>query len=379
MTYQLTELERSCLEPIACAQDLAGTWPVVKHPHPRGAQERAEVMNNLGFGTEFSDFMAHATWTEEKGWADLRIEPYSEISLDPTASVLHYGQETFEGLKAYRHKDGSVWTFRPAYNAARLNYSNRRLAIPELDRELFMGSIVNLVRADEAWVPDAPGSSLYLRPFVFASEPFLGVRAARRYEYIVVASPSGAYFQHGFQPIKVWVEREYHRAGPGGMGDAKTGGNYAASLFPKVIAHEKGYDEVMFLDSATSANIDELGGMNVFVVMRDGTIRTPALTGNILAGCTRSSILQLLREQGKAVREETISISEVIEGAHSGRVKEIFACGTAAVITSIGSLTGDDFHVEFPEYDVTKSIHDAVTGIQMGEKPDIHNWLYRLV
>ena len=322
--------------------------------------------------------MAPAVWTPDKGWHDFRIEAYGPLSLDPAGAVLHYGQETFEGLKAYRHEDGSIWTFRPTYNAARLNHSNRRLAIPELEHEAFIGSLVNLVRQDAAWVPNAPGSSLYLRPFIFASEAFLGVRAAERYEYLAVASPSGAYFTNGFQPIDVWVEREFHRAGPGGMGDAKTGGNYASSLLPKTIAHEGGYDEVMFLDAATDTNIDELGGMNVFVVMSDGSIRTPKLTGNILAGCTRSSILQLLRDDGADVREETLALADVLAGIESGAVAEMFACGTAAVITSIGSLSGKDFRVEIPGNKLTRTIYDRITGIQLGKVEDRHGWLYRL-
>lgn len=376
MSY--TDLELASMEAVPAADDLVGTWDARPNPHPASDAEREGVLAAPGFGKRFSDHMAHAVWTPDKGWHDFRIEAYGPLSLDPAGAVLHYGQETFEGLKAYRHEDGSIWTFRPTYNAARLNHSNRRLAIPELEHEAFIGSLVNLVRQDAAWVPNAPGSSLYLRPFIFASEAFLGVRAAERYEYLAVASPSGAYFTNGFQPIDVWVEREFHRAGPGGMGDAKTGGNYASSLLPKTIAHEGGYDEVMFLDAATDTNIDELGGMNVFVVMSDGSIRTPKLTGNILAGCTRSSILQLLRDDGADVREETLALADVLAGIESGAVAEMFACGTAAVITSIGSLSGKDFRVEIPGNKVTRTIYDRITGIQLGKVEDRHGWLYRL-
>lgn len=376
MSY--TDLELASMEAVPAADDLVGTWDVRPNPHPASDAEREGVLAAPGFGKRFSDHMAHAVWTPDKGWRDFRIEAYGPLSLDPAGAVLHYGQETFEGLKAYRHEDGSIWTFRPTYNAARLNHSNRRLAIPELEHEAFIGSLVNLVRQDAAWVPNTPGSSLYLRPFIFASEAFLGVRAAERYEYLAVASPSGAYFTNGFQPIDVWVEREFHRAGPGGMGDAKTGGNYASSLLPKTIAHEGGYDEVMFLDAATNTNIDELGGMNVFVVMSDGSIRTPKLTGNILAGCTRSSILQLLRDDGADVREETLALADVLAGIESGAVAEMFACGTAAVITSIGSLSGKDFRVEIPGNKLTRTIYDRITGIQLGKVEDRHGWLYRL-
>lgn len=376
MTY--TNLELASMGKVPLADELLGSWEIVPNPHSTSQAERSAALVDLGFGKRFSDHMAHATWTAERGWHDFRIEPYEAIAMSPAGAVLHYGQEVFEGLKAYRHADGSIWTFRPTYNAARLNHSSRRLAIPEFEHEAFIGSIVNLVRQDAAWVPDAPGSSLYLRPFIFASEAFLGVRASHRYEYMVVASPSGAYFANGFQPIDVWVEREFHRAGTGGMGDAKTGGNYASSLLPKTVAHDAGYDEVMFLDATMGTDIDELGGMNVFVVMSDGSIRTPRLTGNILAGCTRSSILQLLRDEGRDVREETLPIADVLAGIDSGAVTEMFACGTAAVVTSIGSLSSRDFHVDLPGHETTKGIYDHLTGIQLGMVEDTHGWLYRL-
>ncbi|MCI7551553.1 MAG: branched-chain amino acid aminotransferase, partial [Arcanobacterium sp.] len=330
------------------------------------------------FGVDYSDYMAHSTWTSEKGWHRKVIEPYGALSLDPGTAVLHYGQEIFEGLKAYRHDDGSIWTFRPLYNAARLNRSGRRLAIPELPARDFMEAIVGLVRADSRWVPEGEGASLYLRPFTFASESFLGVRAASRYEFLVIGSPSGAYFQHGFQPIDVWVEKDYHRAGPGGMGDAKTGGNYAASLLPKVQAHDEGFDEVMFLDAKTASNIDELGGMNVFVVMSDGSVRTPALTGNILPGCTRSSIITLLESQGVKVSETEVPIQEVVDGVKNGSVAEMFACGTAAVVTSIGRLASDDFDVAVPVGEVTKKIYHDLTSIQLGRADDPFGWCYKL-
>ena len=373
-----TELEAAAAAPIASADELAGTYELVPSETLKTDAEHDEIFQHLGFGVDFSDYMAHATWTAEEGWHNKRIEPYGPLLLDPAGAVLHYGQEVFEGMKAYRHDDGSIWTFRPTYNAARLNKSNRRLAIPEISHEDFMASIVDLVRADSRWVPTAPGSSLYLRPFVFASEAFLGVRAASKYEYLVIASPSGAYFQHGFQPINVWVDREYHRAGPGGMGDVKTGGNYAASLLPKVVAHDDGYDEVLFLDAATNTNLDELGGMNVFVVMADGSVKTPVLTGNILPGCTRSSIIQLLESQGVDVSEETIPLTWLIDGLASGEVAEMFACGTAAVITAIGRLTGKDFDVEVPVGTVTKAIYDELTAIQLGHSEDKFGWLYKL-
>ena len=378
MAHEMTQLEKDAALPLAAAEQYAAGFEKLAHPALKSDEQYAAQMEKMGFGVDFSDYMAHATWTAADGWHRKVIEPYGPISLDPGTAVLHYGQEIFEGLKAYRHDDGSIWTFRPLYNAARLNRSGARLAIPELPFEDFMASIVGLVRADERWVPEGEGTSLYLRPFTFASESFLGVRAASRYEYIVMASPSGAYFSHGFQPIEVWVEKEYHRAGPGGMGDAKTGGNYAASLLPKVIAHDEGFDEVMFLDAATSTNIDELGGMNVFVVMADGSVKTPALTGNILPGCTRSSIIQLLESEGVKVSEEAIAIADVVAGIKNGSVAEMFACGTAAVITAIGRLASDDFDVTVPVGPTTKRIYDQLTGIQLGRVEDKFGWCYRI-
>jgi len=377
-THTPTDLELAAAAAVPSADELAGAWALQPHPNPASEAERAARLERLGFGVDFTDHMAHATWTVGDGWHNKVIEPYGPLSLDPAGAVLHYGQEVFEGLKAYRHADGSVWTFRPTYNAARLNHSNRRLAIPELPHDDFVASIVGLVRADAQWVPDAPGSSLYLRPFIFASEAFLGVRASTSYEYLVIASPSGPYFAHGFQPINVWVEETYHRAGPGGMGDVKTGGNYAASLLPKVAAHDGGYDEVLFLDAATNTNLDELGGMNVFIVMADGSLKTPRLTGNILPGGTRASIIQLLREQGRSVSEETISLRWLLDAISAGDVAEMFACGTAAVVTAIGALTGEGFHVDIPENTVTRGIYDELTAIQLGEAEDRFGWLYRL-
>lgn len=373
-----TELEKLAAQPAPAAGELAGRFELRPHPSPASQAEYDSVMGNLGFGRDFSDFMARATWTAESGWHDFRIEPYGPLSLDPGGAVLHYGQEVFEGLKAYRHDDGSVWTFRPTYNAARLQMSSRRLAIPELPVDDFLASIVGLVRADERWVPSAPGASLYLRPFVFASESFLGVRAAKRYEYLVIASPSGAYFKNGLQPIELWVDDRYHRAGPGGMGDAKTGGNYAASLLPKVTASQAGFDEVLFLDAATSTNLDELGGMNVFVVWDDGSVSTPALNGNILPGGTRSSILTFLESEGTKVAEETILLQRVVDGLRSGKVAEMFACGTAAVVTPIGRLASNDFDLEVPTGPKTAEIYDELTAIQLGRREDKFGWLYQI-
>nr|WP_231583129.1 branched-chain amino acid aminotransferase [Actinobaculum suis] len=372
------ELELAGSAPQPSADAVAGRFAL--HPNPQAAStaEVKEILSNPGFGVHFTDHMARATWTQEKGWHDKQIVPYGPLSLDPAGAVLHYGQEVFEGLKAYKHADGSLWSFRPAYNGARLNFSSHRLAIPALPMEDFLGSVVDLVREDARWVPEEEGASLYLRPYIFASEAFLGVRAATRYEYLCIASPAGPYFEHGFQPINVWVEQKYHRAGPGGMGEVKTGGNYAASLLPKMHAAEENYDEVLFLDAATNKNLDEFGGMNVFVVYADGRVRTPRLTGNILPGNTRSSIIQLLQRDGVDVAEATLPLADVLAGIESGEVTEMFACGTAAVVTAVGSLTGEDFQAKLPSHEVAQSIYDELTGIQAGTAEDTFGWMYRI-
>lgn len=378
MVRSLTSLEQFAQAAWPGADQVAGRFAVVSHPNPASQEAYEGAMERLGFGVEFTDHMARASWTPEQGWHGMRIEPYGPLSLDPAGAVLHYGQEVFEGLKAYRHADGSVWTFRPAYNAARLNVSNNRLMIPEFPVEDFLGSLAGLVRADERWVPRTPGATLYMRPFIFASEAFLGVRAAHRFEYGVVASPSGPYFTHGFTPIDIWVERKHHRAGPGGMGDVKTGGNYAASFYAKSHAFERGFDEVLFLDAATNTCIDELGAMNVFVVMADGRVRTPALSGTILPGSTRSAILELLDDDGVAVSEESITLAELWDGIKAGDVAEMFACGTAAAVVAIGSLTQGDERVVVKHSEFSQSIYRKLTDIQFGVAPDRFGWMYQL-
>lgn len=349
--------------------------------NPRTVTERAAVLADLKFGTAFTDHMAHATWTAADGWQDRRIEAYGPLQLDPASAVLHYAQEIFEGLKAYAHPDGSVWSFRPEANARRFARSAERLALPELSEEDFLDSVRTLVHTDVEWVPTTPGSSLYLRPFMFASEAFLGVRAATRVDYLVIASPVGPYFARGITPVHIWVSDEYARAAPGGTGAAKCGGNYAASLLPQATAAARGFDQILFLDSA-GENIEELGGMNVVVIGKDGTASTPRLNGSILEGVTRSSILTLLAEQGLDVQERDISLTELVDGVRSGEVTEVFACGTAAVVTPIGRLAGTDFDVTVGDGEagpLTRDVHAQLTGIQYGTREDTHGWLTRLV
>ncbi|MDO4239229.1 branched-chain amino acid aminotransferase [Micrococcus sp.] len=353
------------------------------HMSPLSDAERAEILQDPGFGDVFTDHMVSIDWTwDEDGgrWHDARVEPYGPIPLDPSAAVLHYGQEVFEGLKAYRHADGSVWTFRPEANGARLNRSAERLALPTLPEELFLGSLREIVTADRDWVPSGDGHSLYLRPFMFASEAFLGVRPAKQVRYSVIASPAGNYFGGELKPVSIWVSREYARAGRGGTGAAKTGGNYAASLLPQLQAARKGADQVVFLDQYHDDSVEELGGMNVFFVFRDGRIVTPELTGTILEGVTRSSILQLARDMGLTVEERRITLAEWAEGVRSGEVAEVFACGTAAVVTPIGRLLdGDDVIESAGGTDVTLRIRRELLDIQTGAAEDRHGWLHRLV
>jgi len=357
-------------------------YEVRPHPSPLPAAERETALAQPRFGTVFTDHMAHATWTAGDGWHDRRVEPYGPLQMDPAAAVLHYGQEVFEGLKAYPHADGSVWTFRPWANAARFRASARRIALPELPQEDFLGAITALVRTDAAWVPRGEEMSLYLRPFMFASERFLGVRPSLQAEFLVIASPVGPYFSGGVQPVSIWVAQDLHRAGPGGTGSAKFGGNYAASLLPQQVAHAKGFDQVCFLDAATNTALEELGGMNVFVVGADGSVSTPELTGSILEGVTRSSILRLLAEEGHDVAERRVTLAEVQAGLEDGSVAEVFACGTAAVVTPIGRLAGEGFDLTVGDGGtgpVTARIRAQLTDIQYGRAADPHGWMHRLI
>ncbi|TDU22315.1 branched-chain amino acid aminotransferase [Arthrobacter sp. JUb115] len=352
----------------------------------KSEQDRAGVLANPGFGDFFTDHTAVIDWSADDSgrngeWHDARIEPYGPIAMDPAASVLHYGQEIFEGLKAYRHADGSVWTFRPQANAARMNKSAQRLALPQLDEDVFVDSLRKLVATDIGWVPTGDGEALYLRPFMIATEAFLGVRAAREVSYRVIASPAGNYFGGELKPVAIWVSKNYARAGRGGTGSAKCGGNYAASLVAQLEAEENGCKQVLFLDSFNDNAVEELGGMNVFFVTKDNKLVTPALTGTILEGVTRSSVIQLAKDRGMEVEERKITLDEWREGIASGDIAEVFACGTAAVITPIGllkngeELIGDE---SAAAGEVTMSIREELLGIQRGTVEDRHGWLERL-
>ncbi len=358
-------------------------FAVARTTAARPADERAAALVALassgGFGEVFTDHMARITWTADAGWSGHRVEPYAPLALDPAAAVLHYGQEIFEGLKAFRHPDGSVWTFRPEANAERFVRSARRLALPELPVADFVASLEALVAVDEPWVPSAPETSLYLRPFMIASEAFLGVRPARRIDYLVIASPVGPYFAAGLAPVSIWVEREQRRAGPGGTGAAKCMGNYAASLAAQQVAYAHGCEQVCFLDG--EENLEELGGMNVVLVLADGSAVTPSL-GTILAGVTRDAVLTILRDAGHDVVERPLPLAEVHAGLADGTVREAFACGTGAVVSPIGRLVGEGF--DLPVADggigpVTAAVRRELTDIQYGRVADTRGWLHRLV
>lgn len=354
----------------------------LKSSHPTPQAEREAIVANPGFGKYFTDHMVSIDWTLEQGWHDAALKPYGPLMLDPASSVLHYAQEIFEGLKAYRHPDGSIWTFRPEQNAARMQRSATRLALPPLPTDLFLESIKQLVAADAAWVPGSGEMSLYIRPFMIANESFLGVRSAHRAAYYVIASPAGPYFAKGVAPVMIWLAEDHARAAYGGTGAAKCGGNYAASLLPQQEAYENGCPQVLFLDSQEGKYIEELGGMNVFLVLKDGTLVTPELTGSILEGVTRMSIIQLARDRGHQVQERKITIDEWRDGIASGEITEAFACGTAAVVTPIAALKGRGFIAgdeHAPAGKLTMSLRQELTDIQSGRLPDRHGWMQRLV
>jgi len=352
------------------------------HPAPTPDVVRAERIADPGFGTVFTDHMVVIDYDEAKGgWQTPQIGPREAISLDPAASVLHYAQEIFEGMKAYAHPQGGLALFRPEANAARFNASARRMAMPEIPEELFLAAVREAVLADAAWLPQIDGGSLYVRPFMFASEAFLGVRPARQYKFMVILSAAGNYFKKGVSPIKIWVAQGYTRAAPGGTGAAKTGGNYAASLVPQAEAIAKGCDQVVFLDAAEHRWVEELGGMNLFFVRSDGSVITPPLTGTILAGITRDSLVAMLREEGLTVREELYSIDQWRAEAENGTLLETMACGTAAVVTPVGTVASPEGEFQIGAGgigQVTAKMRERLVGIQNGRIADTHGWMMRV-
>lgn len=361
--------------------DATPSFEIREHSAPVPASERTGRIADPGFGKVFTDHMAIVRYTEGKGWHDAHIQAREPLSMDPAAAVLHYAQEIFEGLKAYRLADGGTALFRPEQNARRFQQSAARLAMPQLPEKLFLESIEKLVDIDREWIPGAEGAALYLRPFMFASEVFLGVRPAHEYLYMVIASSVGAYFKGGAKAISIWVSDDYTRAAPGGTGAAKCGGNYAASLVAQAEAIRQGCDQVVFLDAAEHRWVEELGGMNLFFVMEDGSVLTPPLKGTILPGITRDSILTLMRDEGISVREEAYSIDQWREDAASGKLVETFACGTAAVVTPVGTVksSAGDFQIgSGGTGQITQRMRDRLVAIQRGEAPDPHGWVKRL-
>ena len=344
-------------------------------------KEKPQDETKLGFGAVTTDHMFIMNYTEGKGWHDPRIVPYGPIELDPFAKCLHYGQEVFEGLKAYRGDEGQVLLFRPDENFKRINRSNDRMCIPQLDEALCLDALHKLVELDKDWVPHAPGTSLYIRPFVIATEAKLGTDSSKTYLFLIVLSPSGAYYPQGFNPVKIYVETKYVRAVRGGMGEAKTGGNYAASMKAQDVAAEEGFSQVLWLDGVERKYIEEVGAMNVFFGIGDEVV-TPALQGSILPGITRKSVIELLKSWGMNVSERRLSIDELEEAYRDGRFTEMFGSGTAAVISPVGLLRYEDTDMELSDGKIgalSQKLYDELTGIQWGTKPDPFGWSVKVL
>ncbi|QFT78307.1 branched-chain amino acid aminotransferase [Erythrobacter sp. THAF29] len=354
----------------------------VPHPSPTPDDVREARIADPGFGTVFTDHMVTIDYDEARGgWQTPVLGPREAIPLDPAASVLHYAQEIFEGMKAFTHAEGGLALFRPEANAARFNASARRMAMPEIPEELFLASVRKIVLKDAAWMPQIEGGSLYIRPFMFASEAFLGVRPAKQYKFVVILCSSGNYFKGGVNPVKIWVSQDYVRAAPGGTGAAKTGGNYAASLVPQAEAIAHGCDQVVFLDAVERKWVEELGGMNLFFVRADGSVITPPLTGTILPGITRDSLIAMLHEEGYEVREEPYSIAQWREEAESGDLLETLACGTAAVVTPVGTVASPAGEFSIGSGGIgqmAQKMREKLVGLQHGKVEDTHGWVTRI-
>lgn len=331
----------------------------------------------LVFGTIFTDHMFVMDYEEGKGWIDPRIVPYGPLSLEPSAMVFHYGQEMFEGLKAYKAKDGRILLFRPDENIKRANHTNKRICIPEIPEEDFMQAIKAIVKTERLWVPDREGTSLYIRPFIIATDPFLGVRPSHTYKFLIILSPVGAYYPEGLNPVKIWIEDEYVRAVRGGLGEAKAGANYVASLKAQVKAHEEGYSQVLWLDGVERKYIEEVGAMNIFFKMK-GTVITPALNGSILPGVTRKSCIELCKAWGYPVEERKVSAQEIFCAAKEGTLEEVWGTGTAAVISPVGHLRRGDTVLQIGDGGIgslSQKLYDTVTGIQLGKIKGPEGWI----
>jgi len=340
------------------------------------ANPKAKPQGKLGFGKIFTDHMFVMPYDVGQGWHDPKIVPYGDLTLSPASMVLHYGQEVFEGMKAYRNEKNEAYLFRPDMNAKRLNQSSDRLCIPRIPEEDFVQAVKTLVELDKEWIPTDPGTSLYVRPFIIATEPFLGVDPSDNYLFIIIMSPSGAYYESGLEPVGIWIEDKYVRAVQGGMGFTKAGGNYAVSLLGQVKAHNDGYAQALWLDGVERKYVEEVGAMNIFFKI-DGTVITPMLTGSILPGITRDSVLRICRDWGLPVEERRISADELVQAQKDGKLEEVFGTGTAAVISPVGKLRYKDDEMVIGGGkigELSRKLYDTVTGIQLGLIEDKYGW-----
>ena len=334
----------------------------------------------LGFGEVFTDHMFICDYEESRGWYDPRIVPYGPLALDPAAAVLHYAQEMFEGLKTYKSEDGGLRLFRPDMNAKRTNLTNDRICLPQIDEDFYIDAIKALIEVDREWAPDYPGTSLYIRPYIFATEPFLGVRPAKTYMFIIILSPVGPYYKGGMQPTKIYVEDKYARSAEGLTGFAKVGSNYAISLKAQVLAQEKGFNQVLWLDGRERRYVEEIGTSNAFFVI-NGEVWTAPLTGTILPGVTRDSVIRILKDRGLTIHEERFTIEEIYAAADRGELDEVFASGTAAVISPVGEMMWKERQIVINNGEIgalAQSLYDTITGIQSGRLPDPYGWTVTL-
>jgi branched-chain amino acid aminotransferase len=351
--------------------------PVTRNSNPAAKPAPDQA---LGFGQIFTDHMFVMDYVDGKGWIDPRIVPYGPLSLDPSTMVFHYGQSIFEGLKAYKTPDGKVNLFRPRLNFERMNLSNTRLVIPQVDPDFCLYALKQLLMLEKDWIPGAPGTSLYIRPFIIATDPYVGVRPSHTYKLMIILSPSGAYYPQGLNPVNIYVENEYVRAVRGGMGFAKTAGNYAASLIAQANAYAAGYVQVLWLDGVHRRYVEEVGSMNIFFVV-DGKLITPSLNGSILSGITRRTVLELASTLGYETTEQLIDINDLFAAAKEGRVSEVFGSGTAAVISPVGELKYDNETVVFNGGkigELSQKVYDIITGVQSGILPDTYGWIEQL-
>jgi branched-chain amino acid aminotransferase len=336
--------------------------------------------SNLGFGTIFSDHMFNLDYSPEKGWHNARIEPYAPFTMDPATMVLHYGQAIFEGMKAYKTDSDAIQLFRPKDNISRLNKSAEALCIPQVDEDFIYNALIKLLEVERRWVPSREGTSLYIRPSIIATDPYIGLRSSNTYRLFIILSPVGAYYPEGFDPVKIWVTREYVRAVRGGVGRAKTAGNYAASLYATEIAHKEGYTQVMWLDGVELKYVEEVGSMNIFFKINDEIV-TPQLNGSILSGITRDSVIKLAKSWGMAVSERRISIDEIFEAQENGSLKEVFGSGTAAVISPVGKIKFGDKEITIADGKsgpVASRLFKDLMDIQYGKAEDKLGWTVKI-